>query len=111
MFLYKVKNLSLSEVADRLSLKDKRTVNRWLKENNIPFYKIGNRLHVDEFQFEFKRQQLVVEKLMKLYPNQWFEIYDVTTTDKLMVQAIFKLFQPKLKANRVNTNKKRKFIK
>ena len=94
LFLH-IDHLKIADIAKILGLKDNRSAKKWLRDNGISISVVGGKNVVDKFLFEFKRQQLLVGELRKSYPTNWFEIYDTKTEDKVMVQAIRKLY-PKL---------------
>ena len=100
----------INELGDKLKMKDKRSITSWLQENNIPTLKVGNKLCVDSFLFDFKLQQISVESLKIAYPSSWFKIFETVTKDEKMIEAIRTIY-PKQNTVNKNTNRKRKFIR
>lgn len=103
------RNLSLEQIKEILGLEDSRSVKKWLSKNGIAYSSIGRKHVVNEFMFEFKRQQLVVEELKIYYPNNWFKIYEANTSDVGMVKAIRELY-PEVNRVKRNNSSKRHFI-
>lgn len=104
------RNLSLEEIKEILGLEDSRSVKKWLSKNGIAYSSIGRKHVVNEFMFEFKRQQLAVDELKICYPNNWFKIYEANTPEKGMVEAIRELY-PEVNRVKKNNPNKRQFIK
>lgn len=110
LFLH-IEYLELSKVKTALKVKDDRTAKKWLNENGVRISDVGGKLVVDEFSFEFKRQQIAVENLIKDYPTKWFEIYDAQTEDKRMVKSILALYPKKNLTKKNSNNTIKKYIK
>jgi len=104
------KYLTLEQIMKTLNLKDMRSAKKWLIKNNIPIIQIGNRNVANEFIFQMKQQQSIVEQLMITYPNNWFEIYEANNSNKGMVKAMSIIYPQHRKVKRI-ANQKNKFIK
>ena len=111
LFLVHIEHLKLDYIKKILGIKGNRAAKKWLNDNSIPISTVCGKSVVDKFTFEFKRQQILVEELRISYPNNWFEIYDASTTDKGMVQSIREIYPEVKLVKKVNSNTTRRFIK
>lgn len=106
-----IEYIKLRDVSTILKVKDKRSAKKWLNNNGISISVVGGKKVVDKFSFEFKRQQLLVKDLIKIYPTKWFEIYDAKTEDKGMVKAISELYPKMSLVKKISKNQIKKYIK
>ena len=111
LLLIHIDYLKLNDIKVILDVKDNRAVKNWLNDNGIPITTMCGRPVVNQFTFELKRQQLLVEELRISYPNNWFEIYDANTDDKGMVKSIRELYPETKPVNKTKNNGITKFIK
>ena len=114
MYFMMTKMLTIEEVSELIgqSENDDRTTKKWLRKNNVPITGWFGKPMVNKFTFEFQCQLILVEELKKTHPATWSDIYIVSTKDKMMVDAVFKVHPPIIRAKKqINSKSLRTFIK
>ena len=63
--------LDLSQVADRIKVKDVDAVQRWCQANDVSIYKFTKKYFVYRFDFEYAVGKPFVVGLIKKHPDCW----------------------------------------
>lgn len=78
------KLISMSQVAERIQLKDLEAAKRWCDANEVRVHKFGKRHVVYEFDLEYAIGKPLVTALIEKHPDQWKVIlHDLIAWDAL----------------------------
>jgi hypothetical protein len=86
----------MSEVANRISLKDSEAAKRWCQSNDITVHKFSKKDFVYEFDLEYTLTKPFVHDLKGKHPNHWQDILkDVLECDALYNYFLLNLGEPR----------------
>ncbi len=88
--------VTMSEVAERISLKDSEAAKRWCLSNDITVHKLSKKDFVYEFDLEYHTSKPFVFDIQRRHPNDWKEILrDVLNWDALYNYFLLNLGEPR----------------
>jgi len=96
--------VSLQELTDELGHKDYRRTLKWLKRRRVPCKKEGRGYYVLRWHLDFASFLEIAEDLRKLFPTNWFKIFEASVSDKKMVHAVFAVIPPNVIPERSKGN-------
>jgi hypothetical protein len=76
--------IQLDEVGDKLFLKDKNAIRKWLNEKGI--YPRGKKYFVSEIEVEYVLNKPYVESLRRKSPNNWKQLYKIICKDETLYE-------------------------
>jgi hypothetical protein len=80
--------MSMSEIAERISLKDPEAAKRWCQANEVLIHKFSKKSFVYQFDFEYAMGKPFVLALIRKQPNHWKTILQ----DVLKWNALYNYF-------------------
>jgi len=92
MFFLNILIITVSELTKEFGYRQNETTVKWLNQNNIETHKMGRDLAVYRWQIDLKLNELSVEKLQRIYPTKWMDIYKKLQTDSEMIEAISTIY-------------------
>lgn len=86
----------MSEVAERISLKDSEAAKKWCLSNDITVHKLSKKDFVYEFDLEYHIIKPFVHDIQRRHPSDWKEILrDVLNWEALYNYFLLNLGQPR----------------
>jgi hypothetical protein len=76
----------LREVADILEYKDKRSAEKWCKENGVEIFcdKETSRKYIIRIQFQYARLKKFISFLRREYKESWFEAFQAYMKENIL---------------------------
>lgn len=78
--------IQLSDVGDKLNLKDRGAIKKWLKKEDIYMYKRGKNFYVYEIELDYALLKPYLIALRLKSPNKWKQIYRVVCLDEMLYE-------------------------
>jgi hypothetical protein len=78
--------IQLDEVGDKLFLKNRNAIRKWLKEKGIGIYPRGKKYFVSEIEVDYELNKPYVESLRRKSPNNWKDLFKVICKDETLYE-------------------------
>jgi hypothetical protein len=81
-----LKTIQLDEVGDKLSLKDRVAIKKWLKKEDINLYKIGKKSFIYEIELDYALSKPYLMSLRRKSPTNWKQLYKMLCNDETLYE-------------------------
>lgn len=76
--------IRLDEVGDKMDLKDRGAIRKWLLKEGISLHKIGKSFLVYAIEVDYAMVKGYVMSLRRRFPDRWQQLYRVVCTDQVL---------------------------
>jgi len=77
-----LKMIHLDEVGDKLNLRDRNAIRKWLRSEAIGLHKMGKKFLVYEIELDYALAKPYVMSLRRKFPNKWQQLYKFVCKDQ-----------------------------